>query len=150
MEDLGNYPIFSQPVLPPNLDDARIQDKLEALNLSISIKNQKKFVNLHYSFSYQIICKHRLIITNPTYQAVITTDASLIAWGATFQAVKQNIRINPRKEMEKLSQEEKDLAILSENGKLYCPTNLANTKWSYMDQIGLKLNQKFQILFQYC
>jgi hypothetical protein len=46
MEDLGNYPIFSQPVLPPNLDDARIQDKLEALELSIGIKNQKKFVNL--------------------------------------------------------------------------------------------------------
>jgi hypothetical protein len=42
-----------------------------------------------------------------------------IAWGATFQVVKQNTRINPKKEMQKLSQEEKDLAILSEKGKLY-------------------------------
>jgi hypothetical protein len=39
-----------------------------------------------------------------------------IAWGAT-QAVKQNVKINPRKEMEKLSQEEKSLVILSEKGK---------------------------------
>jgi hypothetical protein len=66
--------------------------------------------------------KPRLISTNPTFQAVITTDASPIAWGATFQAINQNTKLNPRKEMEKLSQEEKNLAILSENGKLYCPT----------------------------
>jgi hypothetical protein len=91
--------------------------------------------------------KPRLISTNPTFQAVITMDASPIAWGATFQAVKQNIKINPRKEMEKLSQEEKNLVILSENGKLYCPTNLRNSKWSFTDQLGLKLNQKIQ---NYC
>jgi hypothetical protein len=50
--------------------------------------------------------------------------------------------------MEKLSQEEKDLAILSEKGRLYCPTSLTNTKWSYMDQLGLKLNQKLQREYQ--
>jgi hypothetical protein len=44
-DNLGNFPIFSQPVLPPDLDDARIQDKLEALNLSIGITNQKKIIN---------------------------------------------------------------------------------------------------------
>jgi hypothetical protein len=46
--------------------------------------------------------------------------------------------------MQKLSQEEKDLAILSEKGKLYWPTDLKNTKWSYTNQIGLKLNQRLQ------
>jgi hypothetical protein len=48
---------------------------------------------------------------------MITTGVLSVAWGATFQAINQNLKINPRKEMEKLSQEEKNLAILSENGK---------------------------------
>jgi hypothetical protein len=74
--------------------------------------------------------------------------ASPIAWGATFQAVKKNIKINPRKEMEKLSQEEKNLVILSDKGRLYCPTSLMNTKWSYTDQLGLKMNQKLQKEYQ--
>jgi hypothetical protein len=39
--------------------------------------------------------------------------------GAIFQAVKQNTKINLKKEMQKLSREEKDLAILSEKGRLY-------------------------------
>jgi hypothetical protein len=91
--------------------------------------------------------KPHFILFNPTFQAVITTDASPIVWGATFQAVNQNVRINLRKEMEKLSQEEKNLAILSEKGRLYSPTSLTNTKWSFTDQLGLKLNQKLQ---KYC
>jgi hypothetical protein len=57
--------------------------------------------------------KPRLISINPTFQTVITTDASPIVWGATFQSVKQNTRINPEKELQKLSQEKKDLTILS-------------------------------------
>jgi hypothetical protein len=32
--------------LPPLLNDAKAQDKMEALNLSIGIKSQKKFENL--------------------------------------------------------------------------------------------------------
>jgi hypothetical protein len=36
---------FSQPVLPPALDEARIQDKLNALDLSLGIPNKKKFIN---------------------------------------------------------------------------------------------------------
>jgi hypothetical protein len=32
--------------------------------------------------------KPRLISINPTYQTVITTDASPVAWGVTFQVVK--------------------------------------------------------------
>jgi hypothetical protein len=38
-------PIFSQLVLPPSLEDARIQDKLEVLDLSIGISNQRQFMN---------------------------------------------------------------------------------------------------------
>jgi hypothetical protein len=79
---------------------------------------------------------------------VITTDASPIAWGATFQSVNQNVNINPRKEMEKLTQKEKNLGILSEKGRLYCPTSLTISKWSYMEQLGLKLNQKLQKEYQ--
>jgi organic radical activating enzyme len=60
------------------------------------------------------INKPRLISINPTYQAMITTDVFPIAWGVTFQVVKQNTKINPKKEMQKLSQEEKNLVILSE------------------------------------
>jgi hypothetical protein len=44
-DNLGNYPIFSQPILPLNLDGAGIQDKLEALDLSLGIVNKKKFIN---------------------------------------------------------------------------------------------------------
>jgi hypothetical protein len=45
MDNLGNFPIFSQPVLHPDLEDARIQDKLNALDLSLGIPNKKKFIN---------------------------------------------------------------------------------------------------------
>jgi hypothetical protein len=45
MDNIGQYPIFSQPVLPPALDEARIQDKLQALDLSLGIPNKKKFIN---------------------------------------------------------------------------------------------------------
>jgi hypothetical protein len=45
MDNFGQYPIFSQTVLPPNLDDARIKNKLEALDLSLGIPNKKKFIN---------------------------------------------------------------------------------------------------------
>jgi hypothetical protein len=44
-DNLGNYPIFSQLVLTFDLDDARIQDKLEVLDLGIGISNQKRFRN---------------------------------------------------------------------------------------------------------
>jgi hypothetical protein len=45
MDNIGQYPIFSQLVLPPNLDDAKIKDKLEALDLSLGIPNKKRFIN---------------------------------------------------------------------------------------------------------
>jgi hypothetical protein len=36
--------IFYQPRLPPLLDGAKVQDKMEALNLTIGIKSQKKIL----------------------------------------------------------------------------------------------------------
>jgi hypothetical protein len=45
MDNFENFPIFSQPVLPPALEEARTQDKLEALDLSLEIANKKKFIN---------------------------------------------------------------------------------------------------------
>jgi hypothetical protein len=45
LDNIQQYPIFSQLVLPPDLDDARVKDKLEALDLSLGIPNRKKFMN---------------------------------------------------------------------------------------------------------
>jgi hypothetical protein len=45
LDNIQTYPIFSQPVLPPDLDDARVKDKLEALDLSLGIPNKKDFKN---------------------------------------------------------------------------------------------------------
>jgi hypothetical protein len=42
---LGIEPIFIQPILPPSLEDAKVQNKMEALDLSKGIKNQKRFEN---------------------------------------------------------------------------------------------------------
>jgi hypothetical protein len=89
---------------------------LKQLSDCLNIRVNKEGWNTYVPWEYRMIGeikwwlktiktnKPRLISINPTFQAVITTDASPIAWGATFQAVNQNVRINPRKEMEKLSQ----------------------------------------------
>jgi hypothetical protein len=45
LDNIVQYPIFSQPVLPADLDDARVKDKLEALDLSLEIPNKKNFIN---------------------------------------------------------------------------------------------------------
>jgi hypothetical protein len=81
------------------------------------------------------------------YQSQQGRMGHLCPLGIQNDWINQNVKINPRKEIKKLSQEEKNLAILSENGKLYCPTSLTNSKWSFTDQLGLKLNQKIQ---KYC
>jgi hypothetical protein len=75
---------------------------------------------------------------------VITTDASPIVWGAIFQIVEQNIEINKKREIRKLSQEEKNQVILLEKGNLYCLISLMTSKWSYIDQIDLNKNQKLK------
>jgi hypothetical protein len=41
----GFSPIFNQPRLLPAFQGARMEDKMDALDLSIGIKGQKKFVN---------------------------------------------------------------------------------------------------------
>jgi hypothetical protein len=43
--NIGIMPIFNQLRLIPVLHDARMEDKMDALDLSIGIKGQKKFVN---------------------------------------------------------------------------------------------------------
>jgi hypothetical protein len=63
--------------------------------------------------------------------------------GSNFSSNKTKYKDKSKKKIQKLSQE-KNLAILSEKDKLYCLTDLKNTKWSYTNQIGLKLNQRFQ------
>jgi hypothetical protein len=45
LDNMVQYPIFSQPVLPLDLDDARVKDKLEALDLSLGIPSKKNFIN---------------------------------------------------------------------------------------------------------
>jgi hypothetical protein len=96
---------------------------LKQLSDCLNIRVNKEGWDIYVPWEYRMIGEIKwwlktiktniphLISINPTFQAVITTDASPIAWGATFQAVNQKVKINPRKEMEKSSQEEKDLAI---------------------------------------
>jgi hypothetical protein len=43
--DFGIMPIFNQPRLAPILRHARMEEKMDALDLSIGIKGQKKFEN---------------------------------------------------------------------------------------------------------
>jgi hypothetical protein len=75
------------------------------------------------------------MISNP--QTVITIGASPIAWGTRFQVIEQNIKINEKREIKKLSQEEKNQMILLGKGNLYYPTSLKTSKWSYTNQINL-------------
>jgi hypothetical protein len=56
--------------------------------------------------------------------------------------VEQNVKINEKKKIKKLSREEKNQAILSEKGNLYCPTSLTTSKWSYTDQNRSKQKSK--------
>jgi hypothetical protein len=73
---------------------------------------------------------------------MITTDASPIVWGATFQIIEQNIKINEKREIKKLSQEGKNQAILLEKGNLYCPISLGTSKWSYTNPNRSNLMKK--------
>jgi hypothetical protein len=44
-DNFGQFPIFGQPILPPALEEAGIQDRLKALDLSLGIAGKKKFIN---------------------------------------------------------------------------------------------------------
>jgi hypothetical protein len=84
---------------------------LDCLNIRVNKEGWDTYIPWEYRMIGEIkwwiktikTNKSHLISTNPTFQAVITKDASPIAWGATFQAINQNVKINPRREMEKLS-----------------------------------------------
>jgi hypothetical protein len=78
---------------------------------------------------------------NPPPQVVITIDAAPEAWGATLQIVKNNKSFNPEEEIKKLTLTEILQSTITEDSRVFCPTNINNSKWSYMDQLGLKKNK---------
>jgi hypothetical protein len=78
---------------------------------------------------------------DPPPQVVITTDAAPEAWGATLQIVKNDKSFNPE-EVKKLTLTEILQSRITEDSKIFCPTNINNSKWSYTDQLGLKERQK--------
>jgi hypothetical protein len=79
---------------------------------------------------------------------VITTDAAPEAWGATLQIVKNDKSFNPEEEVKKLTLIEILQSTIIEDGRVFCPTNINNLKWSYTDQLGLKERQKLQKEYQ--
>jgi hypothetical protein len=89
----------------------------DCLNIRISQEGRDTYYPCEYKIIGEIkwwlktikTNKPRLM-TNPTYQAVIITDVSPIAWGATFQVITKYKNIS-KKEMQKLSQEKKNLMI---------------------------------------
>jgi hypothetical protein len=62
---------------------------------------------IHKTNTCKIPSDPRLISTISNPQAVITTDASPIVWGATFQVVEQNIKINKKREIKNYSKKRK-------------------------------------------
>jgi hypothetical protein len=81
-------------------------------------------------------------------QVVITTDAVLEVWRATLQIVKNDKSFNPEEEVKKLTLAEIIQSTITEDGRVFCPTNINNSKWSYTDQLGLKERQKLQKIYQ--
>jgi hypothetical protein len=80
-------------------------------------------------------------------QVVITTDAAPETWGTTLQIVKNNKSFK-LEEVKKLTLMEIFQSTITENGRVFCPTNINNSKWSYMDQLALKKRQKLQKKYQ--
>jgi hypothetical protein len=79
---------------------------------------------------------------------VITTDVAPEAWEATLQIVKNHKFFNPEEEVKKLTLTEILQSTITEDGRVFCTTNINNSKWSYTDQLGLKERQKFQKEYQ--
>jgi hypothetical protein len=88
------------------------------------------------------------LIKDPPPQVVITTDAAPEAWGAILQIVKNNRFFHPEKELQKLTLTEIFQSTITEDGRVFCPTNINNSKWSYTDQLGLRERQKLQKQYQ--
>jgi hypothetical protein len=75
---------------------------------------------------------------------VITTHAVPEAWGATLQIVKNYKFFNQKEEVKKLTLTEFLQSTIIEDGRVFCPTNINNSKWNYTDQLSLKEKQKLQ------
>jgi hypothetical protein len=82
------------------------------------------------------------IIKDLPPQVVITMDAAPEAWGATLQIVKSDKSFNPGEEVKKLTLTEILQSTITEDSRVFCPTNINNSKWSYTDQLGLQERQK--------
>jgi hypothetical protein len=52
--------------------------------------------------------------------------------------VKNEKFFNPEKEVKKLTLIEILQSTITEDSRVFCPTNINNSKWSYTDQLGLK------------
>jgi hypothetical protein len=57
------------------------------------------------------------------------------------EIVKNDKFFNPEKEVKKLTLTEILQSTITEDGRVFCPTNINNSKWSYMDKLGLKERQ---------
>jgi hypothetical protein len=60
--NFGNSPIYNQPRLLPAFREARMEDNMDALDLSIGIKGQKKFVN-YGCLDAKAIVEEEILIT---------------------------------------------------------------------------------------
>jgi hypothetical protein len=68
--------------------------------------------------------------------------------GTTLQIVKNDRFFNPEKEVRKLTLTEILQSTITEDGRVFCPTNINNSKWNYTDQLDLKEKQKLQKKYQ--
>jgi hypothetical protein len=68
--------------------------------------------------------------------------------GATLQIVKNDKYFNPEKEIRRLMLDRILQSTLTEDKRIFYPTNMENSKWSCMDQLGLKEKQKLQKQYQ--
>jgi hypothetical protein len=62
--------------------------------------------------------------------------------------VKNDKSFNPEEEVKKLTLTEILQSTITEDGRVFCPTNINNSKWSYRDQLGLKERQKLLKKYQ--
>jgi hypothetical protein len=68
--------------------------------------------------------------------------------GSNSSIVKNDKFFNPEMEVKKLTLTEILQSTITEDSRVFCPTNINNSKWSYTDQLGLKERQKLQKEYQ--
>jgi hypothetical protein len=87
MAGLGFSAIFSQPKLLSTFNEARMQQKMEVLDLSIGIKSQKKFINIGHLDELQDIKDSTHLAKNLVDKDKILTS---ILWIQTGERNFQN------------------------------------------------------------